>query len=435
MKNMRVRFYVTLILFSASLINPSRFVRAADTIAPDDQEKLKTFGNLVLKSQSGHTSESDFQQIYQLLSEIRDRPSLAGPWSTIKNLRAEGMAYNDLESNTNACMLIAVSQRLSCFEAAKAPVLQALKDGRVSVNSAKQELARIDKVSGDLGSTQMSDNELRQTAYMLQLRQLNTQNLMAIVQAVDERRPFPQMKLVPRQLHGSPSFWLAVKNGVLRMLDWRILLGMVACALANFGFLMATGKIWSGESGPRKLGGCMMMMILGPLVQGFIMSSYIAVYYPVLLGGKEVNSMAAVLGSLWPILVAGGVGVISIMLVSIVPIIGGFVANSPGVSSFLQAVIIFRIFCSSQLEELARQMDISAIVYPGFWGSIGFIIVGAGAVYGTLMAVTLATTAIANKAGRRHSDDVTSLLAMGIGPSIGLIPLFMYADFLAQNFR
>jgi hypothetical protein len=76
-------------------------------------------------------------------------------------------------------------------------------------------------------------------------------------------------------------------------------------------------------------------------------------------------------GSAW----ASPRGVVGINRASFIPIVGRIISHTPGVDTFIQGLVIFRVFSGGFIECLLERADIHvANLYPGFWASVGYLV-------------------------------------------------------------
>src|SRR6266849_5330499 len=245
------------------------------------------------------------------------------------------------------------------------------------------------------------------------------------------------MFLISR-LRSGPNFmfWDSVLAGFGLLAHGKIWLGVFLLMAAQFGFLAATATIFGrGESGGRQAAGCLFMVLAGLPFQGFIVSIFVGFYLPMMLGSDEIMSGAVVLSFLWPLAKAGFFATIALTFLCIIPVLGGLIAESPGIQTFILGAIIFRLAVGPAMAEASAKYSINSSVYPNIWSSIGYLIIAGVLVRAILFAGALLSTAIKNRftseAGQFSSALVETILT-ALAPSSGLLggilPLFMYAQ-------
>lgn len=174
--------------------------------------------------------------------------------------------------------------------------------------------------------------------------------------------------------------------------------------------------------------GCLFTALVGPLFQGLIMSIFVGFYLPMMLGSKEVMSSALVLSFLWPLVKAGFAAVIVVTVLCFVPVLGGLIAQSPGIQNFLLGVIIFRLVAGPALAEASEKYSISSSVYPGFWSAVGYLIIAGLLVRLILYGGAFASSIAKNRTASEKMEAILMALAPSLGVLGGLLPLFMYAQ-------
>jgi hypothetical protein len=114
--------------------------------------------------------------------------------------------------------------------------------------------------------------------------------------------------------------------------------------------------------------------------------------------------------------------------------VGGFIANTPGLSDFIQGIIIFRLFSATFIEHFLEKASLSKDIYPGFWQSLGYFILATIFVHACLLAFAAAGTKLSRD---RYSGEGTPSMFAGMimVRLLGLVPLFMYASYAILNIQ
>jgi len=223
-------------------------------------------------------------------------------------------------------------------------------------------------------------------------------------------------------------FWGSIIEGLAILGHWEIWLATVIYMGINFAFLIVVTKTaGEDEFGEPRLGGCLFYMIGAPLLHAMLMSLMIAFLLPILLGGSSVTSFSTVIGLIGPIIKSGIVAMVAVIIFSFIPLFGAFIAKSPGIQSFLIGVIIFRLLSDYAIDQVINEANMQGNVYPGFWSSLGFLIIAGVLVRLVMFLLVLISTPF-------EETMFGELIPTVIGPVFGLlggiIPLFMYSSYV-----
>jgi hypothetical protein len=207
-------------------------------------------------------------------------------------------------------------------------------------------------------------------------------------------------------------------------------------AVVNLGFLFAVGGIMgsSGAEGKREFAGCLTHVVGAPILQGATIGVVVAFLLPIILGFGGTTSVSLLAANLKGIALAGVIGVVVSILVSLVPIIGTFVSQ-PGVQSFIVGLVVFRILSDGAigvLLERAGRPD--AAVYPSLWLTLGYLVIASVLVYGTALALVF-VQAKRDREPETLSETLTVVGGMSLGFLAGLIPLLMYGQYVGLSLR
>lgn len=225
-------------------------------------------------------------------------------------------------------------------------------------------------------------------------------------------------------------FWPAVFGGLAKLGEievWVILLGYGAVMLA---FLGLVAKLSGGEDdapGGRQLAGCVTYAVGGTLLQGVLLAIIVAYLYPILLGEERAASLSSL--NWGPILGGGLLVAVGGVVATFIPVLGRLITGVPGVLAFLQALVLFRLNSHWIIDEpIARSGATVVDVYPGVVTSIGFVFVALVVVFVMLAGVTLVGRLV------QINEELTAgVVAPALGAVAGLIPLFMYADYVRRG--
>lgn len=177
-------------------------------------------------------------------------------------------------------------------------------------------------------------------------------------------------------------FWQSVVEGLGVLFDWHILVGIIGVAATSLvvpafgGFLM--GK---GDSTSRSATGCLTTMLGGPLAQACAIALFVLFCLPSLIGRGGGFTPLGLASILWTrVLVAGGLALLAVVLLAIVPVVGQLVASIPGVTVAIQGILILRML-STTLFAAINRAEIPDAALPGLWTCVGYIAVGTAACY------------------------------------------------------
>jgi len=223
-------------------------------------------------------------------------------------------------------------------------------------------------------------------------------------------------------------FWKSIIAGLAILGHWQVWVAAILYMAVNFAFLMILATVvGESESGGRMATGCLLHMIGGTVLHGILMGLMVSFLLPILLGGSSVTPISQIIAQLWAIIKIGVIAVVAVIILSIVPIIGAFIANSPGIQAFLEGIIILRLLLAPVIEEILNVVNAQVSIYPGFWASIGFLIIA-----GVLVRIIMLGLALISV--HFEGTAVGELMPMVIAPVLGvlggIIPLFMYSSYI-----
>lgn len=228
-------------------------------------------------------------------------------------------------------------------------------------------------------------------------------------------------------------FWDSIWEGIKTLGHWQVWLAVIIYMILSFLFLYIISKI-SGEDeyGGRAASGCLFYIIGGTAFHGMLMSIMISILLPILLGHNSTLPLGIILSSLWPIIKVGLIAIVAVTIISFIPLIGSFIANSPGIQGFIEGVIIFRLLSVSLIYKIMTQAELTGRIYPTFWQLIGFLIIAGILVKVIMFIVAFATVPF-------EDSEFGELIPILIGPVLGvlggLIPLFMYSSFVRLSIQ
>ena len=227
-------------------------------------------------------------------------------------------------------------------------------------------------------------------------------------------------------------FWKSIIEGVATLAHWQVWIAAIVYMVVIFVFLFLTAKAMGVDEygdfgGGRLTTGCLLQSVGLPILHGIVMSFMIIYLLPILLGGQSAFPISAILGFSWPVIKIGVLAVVVVIIISVIPGIGALIAGSPGTTAFLMGIIIFRLLSKVTIDPILDKAGIQSSIYPGFWLSIGFLIIAG--IFVRVVAFILALTLVPFK------DSETGEVAIEITGSVfgimgGFIPLFMYTSYV-----
>jgi len=222
-------------------------------------------------------------------------------------------------------------------------------------------------------------------------------------------------------------FFKSIIGGLGTLLHWQVWVALLIYVLASFGWLMLIGAIMGrSDSGVRQGAGCLTHMIGGTVFHGLLLGLFVLVLTPIMLGGNRFLPLSFFKSLALPILVACIYAIVAVLILSFVPIIGNLISDIPGVADFIKGVIIFRFFSESYIETELRRAGLPTEIYPGFWASIGYLLIAIVLIYGCWLGFSLLGVKI-SKSRFYEDESVNFLIGSIVLPLFGLLPLFMYA--------
>ena len=180
---------------------------------------------------------------------------------------------------------------------------------------------------------------------------------------------------------------------------------------------LGLGLSKSMESGRTAPLGCLAGMILPIFLQVVFISMLVVFLMPILMGGDELTPISYLSNEWWRIVKAGFFGFITLMIIAFVPIVGGLVTNTSGVSVFVIGMVIFHRLVGSKLREIQELNNVEIDLNPDFWTIIGFIILAAIIVWGLTFLIVAGLMSIGIVDEERMESG-----ALFLGPAIGAIP-------------
>lgn len=243
-------------------------------------------------------------------------------------------------------------------------------------------------------------------------------------------------------------FFQSVIEGIKAIFDLHILVGMAGVSIVSVGFIMAIGAMMASGSesseGARTGAGCLLYALGGPVIQALGVGFFILLLLPSLLGDGGFTP-AEVVGALSGSLVKISLlSLVVVLLLCFIPVLGKLISDTPGVITFMIGIFIMKPLISRFYKAVTDE-KIPSDVFPGFFACVGYVIVGIILCYALFIVLALVRDQV-----KRRSDPVghmmeryggggesgsMQLVGMLVGPAIGLIPLLMYAKYVALKLQ
>lgn len=223
-------------------------------------------------------------------------------------------------------------------------------------------------------------------------------------------------------------FFQSVIQGFNIFTHWQVWVAIIMYVAIYFAYLISLNTFFNkDDTNANIVVGCLVYTFGELLIHAFLMGSMIAFLLPILLGGTSATPVLVVISSLWSIIKIGLFATIAVMIIGFIPPFGQMISRTPGVQAFLEGLIIFRIFSSQIIYQLQTTSPIDVIIYPGFWATIGFIIIALALVTIVIIVLTFISVYLENTV-------IGELMPEVLGPIIGVLsgflPLFMYSTYV-----
>ena len=220
-------------------------------------------------------------------------------------------------------------------------------------------------------------------------------------------------------------FWASVGDGLKVLLHWETyVLGFIYLIIAFIPFYpMMFGK----QDDAISRGGCL-AMLLQPVFMSLGAVIFIMSLFPIIIG---VSSDAA--WSLpWLTIVHAPLFILLMVVVMIVlSFLAAFIPIVGQMTSFLTLVMGGTViaFMVSMIHHVAPSLNVEEIeIMPGFFMTIGILIISAITAYLAIIVAALAATVI-----DRGEEGIGSTLMIPLGSVFGFIPVFIYGAWIGNQ--
>lgn len=228
-------------------------------------------------------------------------------------------------------------------------------------------------------------------------------------------------------------FLMSIIEGLAVLGHWEVWASVVLYLAAVFVFMRIGATVMGADEYSGRDISIFLFYIMGAsLFQGILMSLMIAFLLPILLGGPSATPISVIVVSLWPIIKIGVIASILVTISCFIPLIGGFIRSSPGIQVFLEGVVIFRLLSEYAIGLILTEANVYGNVYPGFWASIGFLIIAGVLVMVMMMGLPLLLRLLSISPYPYNPVAETLSIVAGsvIGVLGGILPIFMYSSYV-----
>lgn len=219
-------------------------------------------------------------------------------------------------------------------------------------------------------------------------------------------------------------FWNSVGLGVKTLLHWQVWTALFLYVIVILGWFLVIALVVGRGEGPRSTIGCLIHLLGGSIYQAVVLGLLVMFLGPIMLGGDSHLPAGIVLSNLGLVAKASILALVALFLLSVVPILGGFLQGIPGIDVFIQGVVVFRIISAAIIEQLMPAAPGSSL-YPGLLMIIGFFAISFVLSGGVMLLAVL------------FPEESTSqfLWSQVAGRLFGLLPLFMYSNYVGLQIR
>lgn len=229
-------------------------------------------------------------------------------------------------------------------------------------------------------------------------------------------------------------FLTAIADGVgMFFSHWEIWVGcfVYGSIFILYYFMLRFVLRAGGENRGVQMAGCVTNLFGGLALQGIAVSFFVTAILPILYGGDGYISHTFLIDNWWMISKTGLMSICAVIIFSLVPILNIFSSQAPGSITFVQGVLVFHVLTRNVTSEMMQERSPSAIVFPGFWTFIGFLILSTVIVY----AVSIAIIDIMERL-RLIDDESFETMGFEIGNFVGVFPgllcICIYCSYVGQ---
>jgi hypothetical protein len=224
-------------------------------------------------------------------------------------------------------------------------------------------------------------------------------------------------------------FWESVGHGLGVLTYWQTYVAGLEYLLIFLAPMMVFGIAMQKGGGSA---GCLGMLLM-PLVQVAAMAIFVITLSPIILGagedaawslpwmviGQAPGLFLKLIGSLF----------LAALVLAFIPLFGRVQALQTLILGSIALAFVLNILRASSPELENAKVDL----IPGFWFTVGLVVVGAGMSWIGIMVAALALTAVGAKGEEMGSG--AQLLVFPIAAIFGFIPVFIYGAWLGSQLK
>jgi len=230
--------------------------------------------------------------------------------------------------------------------------------------------------------------------------------------------------------------WEAIIKGMEILGHWQFWIAslLFTTIFIIIFLLLGLGLSKTIENQKTAVLGCVGGAILPSLLQVVFISMLVVLLLPLLMGGDDLTPLSYLSVEWWRIVKAGFFGFLALMIIALIPVIGGMATNTAGVSIFIVGMVIFHRIAGSFLRYVQEINGTNIDLKPDFWTIIGFIFLAWIIVWlFTLVIVGIFSSLKIISAEVMESGALFLGLAIGVIP--GLLALSIYISYVLLKLK
>lgn len=230
-------------------------------------------------------------------------------------------------------------------------------------------------------------------------------------------------------------FLASIVKGLSLLRFWEVWAAIAVYAACNLTWLLLAYFLQGGENSEPNIPGTLFWVFGGTAFQAFLTAIIIFYLIPILLGHTDAMPLTIILDYVPQIFIAAIVAIVAIMVLGFIPIINAILQSLPGLDSFIQCLIVFSLLANTSIEEVIVKYGIQDSVYPGFWQIAGYFVISGILIFSMFMLVSIIGYLIDKSILKTEFLEEASPIIIGPTYNIigGLLPLFMYAQYIALS--
>ena len=224
-------------------------------------------------------------------------------------------------------------------------------------------------------------------------------------------------------------FWDSVIEGLKVLTFWETYVAGLEYLAIFFVPMIIVGMIMEKNEGAGALAGCLSMLLM-PVVQVAAMTVMILTLAPIIFGFGEDAAwsfpwqlMTMAPGAFFKLV---GVLVVAAILLAFIPILGQLQSLQTLVLGGIALVFVLGILDTVNPGIVKGRVDF----VPGFWFSVGLIVIGGIMSWIGMMVAALAVTAL-----ELAQEGIGQIIMFPLAAIFGFIPVFMYGAWLGAQVR